>query len=235
MTTPPPGSTPGQPYPGQPGYPPSGGQPAYGQQPYGQQPYGQQPPVYGQPQPPGYGQPYPPAPGYAMPVAAGSARPGMATAAAVLAFIFGAGAIMSALFGVVLSGLSSGVSSISDASVSLACDTSSAGYTQAGCDAAKSANDVVSGAGTFGIIVAIAGVVVAILMIWGGVTLLSGKNAKLVVIGCAVYFVIAVIEIIVLPFGFFGIVGLVLPILITVFTLNSAVKAWVRAKGGQTF
>ncbi len=33
-------------------------------------------------------------------------------------------------------------------------------------------------------------VIVAILLIWGGVTALTGRNAQLLVIGCAVYLVV---------------------------------------------
>jgi hypothetical protein len=251
VTTPPSyGSPVGEPqgYPGQPapGYPPgypTGATPQqpYGQQPYGQQPYGQTPgypaaPVYpGAPgYPPGYG-----APGFGVPM---NRRPGLVTAAAVLAFIFGAGSIFQALFGVVFASVAStvaGPGGYTQSAVNLLCDTSSATYDADSCNSARASldtvNTVTSGFGTFAVILAIGSAIVAILMIWGGVVALSGKNGQLVVIAAGIYVVLAIVLMIATTFGFFYIFGIVLPILITIFMLNSASKAWIRSKGGKTF
>lgn len=250
VTTPPPyGSTPGQPqgypppqgsgpagsYPqGAPGYP--GSAPGYPAPAPGYPPSGGQPAAYGPP--PGYPAAYP---AYGPPATPG--RPGITTAAAVLAFIFGAGAIIQSLFGIVIGSLFSSatnaVGSLTDSGVSIACDTTLPGFSQSDCDQARAGATVVHNAagsiGAFGIILGIGAAIVAILMIWGGVVLLSGKNAQIVVIACGIYFLVAIALIIATTFGFFYIFGLVLPVLITVFTLNGSTKAWVRSKGGKTF
>ncbi|SDO23914.1 hypothetical protein SAMN04515671_0261 [Nakamurella panacisegetis] len=234
MTTPPPyGSVPSQPQgyppPGQPApgaYPNTGATPAPG---YGQPQYGQQPPAYGQQ--PGYAQPaYPAAPGFApagygAPMAA--RRPGMVTAAAVLAFIWGAFAIIG---GLIIMAASSIVSSASAYCNSL---TTTDATTVADC------NTVSGYSGTFK---AIAGAlaVVAILLIWGGVVALTGKNAQILVIGAAVFILLQIVELIIsaTSSGSFygtGIIGIVAPVLMLIFMLNPASKAWFRSKGAKTF
>jgi len=233
VTTPPSyGSTPEQPqgYPGQPasGYPqggPSGSTPqqAYGQQPdYGQQGgYGQQPAYPAAPGYPsaGYG-----TPGYGAP--ATGTRPGMVTAAAVLAFIWGAFAIIG---GVIIVAASSVLSAASATCVGI---SSNDPDTAAACRA-------VSGYSGFFKIVTAGLIVVAILLIWGGVVALTGKNGQILVIGAAVYILLQIVSIIVSVsnnnFGFSGILGIVAPILILAFMLNPASRAWFRSKGAKTF
>ncbi len=241
MTTPPSyGSTPGEPqqgYPGQPapgysqGYPTGAtpqqpyAQDPYAQQPaYGQQPgYGQQPP-YAQPayaQQPGYpaAPGYPPA-GYGAPAVA--ARPGMVTAAAVLAFIFGAFAIIGSLITVAASGVVDYASSI--------CSSVNVNDPQYSADC-----QTVNGYSGFAKVLAIGLAIVAILLIWGGVVALSGKNAQLLVIGCAAYIIVEIIFAIAASFGGTVIVGFVAPVLILIFLLNPGSRAWFKAKGGKTF
>jgi hypothetical protein len=216
--------------PGQPaafGQPDTGGQypPQYGQPPYGQPMYGQ--PPYGQSS---YGAP-------------AIVRPGLATAAAVLAFVFGAGAIIQSMFGIVIGSLFNSVSSpaggLVDTGVSIACDSSLPNYTASACREAQNGaaqlGDVADTIGTFGIILGIGAAIVAILMIWGGVVLLSGKNSQIVVIACGIYVVLAIALMVATSFGVFYIFGLVLPVLIIAFTLAGATRSWVRAKGGRTF
>ena len=241
MTTPPPyGSTPGQPQgyppgqpnPGAPGaYPSTGATPAPG---YGQPQYGQQPPAYGQQpaygQAPQYGQQpaYPAAPGfppagYGAPLVA--KRPGMVTAAAVLAFIWGAFAIIG---GLVIIAASSVIST-----ASAYCDSlSSSDAASVDCNAVTGYN---------GLFKAIAGVlaVVAVLLIWGGVVALTGKNGQLLVIGAGVFILLEIVELIVSAtssnFYGTGIIGVVAPVLMLVFMLNASSKAWFKSKGAKTF
>lgn len=236
MSTPPPyGSTPGQPqgYPGQPAPgDPQGNQTGPSQQPvYGQQAgYGQQPP-YGQQ--PAYGQPayaqvpgYPPtaygAPGSGAPAPA--ARPGMVTAAAVLAFVWGAFAIIG---GLVIVAASSIVSSAANY-----CNSLSDANGTAGCN-------TVTGYSSFFKVVTAALILVAILLIWGGVVALTGKNGQILVIGAGVYLLLDLISVIVSVsgnnFASSGLLGIVAPVLILVFMLNSASKAWFKSKGAKTF
>lgn len=208
----------------QPGYP-SGGfqQPGYPQQPYQQQPPGQ---------PGGYGQ-YPSQPQYAaagypsgygqQPAKAG--RPGMVTAAAVLAFVWGG----LGLFWSVIALLAGSVFSAASSAV---CDSNSA-YLDSDTRQACSA---VSGVGTFLIVVTIGLILVAALLIAGGVTALNGKNGQLLVIACAAYVVLAIVAIIVSGgFGFAYLLGVVVPVLIVVFVMNSQSRAWFRSVGGKTF
>lgn len=202
------GQFPGQPGPGQPG---AGQPPVYGQQqqPYPQQPYGQQP-AYGA-QPPVYGQPAYAPPGYPM-APAGAARPGMATAAAVLAFIWGGFAIIASILTMTAGSIVSSVCSGLDSS------------------------DCGTGLGGFFVISSILLIATAILLIWGGVTTLSGKNTQLLTIGCVVYIVVQIVALIAYG-GFYttAIFGFVAPILILVFLFNPQVRNWVRSKNGKTF
>ena len=243
-------STPG--YPGQPndpyGQPPGYGQPGYGQPGY-QQPGYQQPgnpspgyPTGGQagypsggfqqpyPAQPAYGQ-YPPPqpqyaagyPGYGQPVKAG--RPGMVTAAAVLAFVWGG---LGILFGII--GLAAGslLTSVSSA----ACNSTSAYYSDATtADVCNTASSV----GGFIIAITIGTIVIAALMIAGGVTAISGKNGQILVIACAVYAILAIVSIILSGFGFTFLLGFVIPVLIVVFLLNTQSRGWFRSVGGKTF
>jgi hypothetical protein len=210
-----PSSAPAGPPPGQ--YPQQGYQQAGYQQPapqYGAGQYGA--PQYGAPQ---YRAPAYPA-GYGAP--AGSARPGMVTAAAVLAFIWGG---LGILFGLIAFAAGSVLSAASSA----VCDnTSLDADTSAACNS-------VSGASTFLVIVTIGTIVVAALMIWGGVVALNGKNGQILVIACAIYAALAILSIIASSFGFTSLLGFVIPVLIVVFLLNPASKAWFKAKGGKTF
>ena len=229
MTTPPPyGSAPGQPsgysgQPGQPGqpYPQSYPGPASAPQPA----YGQQQPAYGQQQPgyPPAGYPAGPAgayPGFGGP--APLARPGMVTAAAVLAFVFGGFAVIASFFSLIATGLTSAVSA--------ACDSVSS--TDPNYNASCSSLGGYSG---FFKVVAVGLILVAILLIWGGVVAMSGKNQQILVIGAGVYIILTIVSIIASSFGFTGILGVVAPILILVFLFNPASRAWFRAKGGKTF
>lgn len=224
--TPSPGPLPGdgqQQY-GQPGYSQPGySQPGYGQPGFGQQPYGQQPgyaTTSGYPSAPGY----PPA-GYPGGLGApGSRRPGMVTAAAVLAFVWGGFAI---IFGLVIVAASSLLSA-----------ASSACSGEANVSTSPACNAVAHYSGFFKVITA-GLVVVAILLIWGGVVALTGKNGQILVIGAVVYLLLDLVSIFVSisdnTFGTSGIVGIVAPVLIIIFMLNPASKAWFQAKGGKTF
>ncbi len=194
----------------------------------------QQPGAYQQgqyPAPDAFGQ-YPTAtPGYPAPNAygpssyaatAGYARPGMVTAAAVLAFVFGG---LGILFG--LLGLAAG-SILSTATSAVCNDATLTRDTATACDAA-------GGFGAFLIIVTIATIVIAGLMIWGGVVALNGKNGQILVIACGVYAALAILSVIASGFGFTYLLGFVIPALIVVFLLNAQSKAWFKAKGGKTF
>jgi len=203
----------------QPGYQ----QPGF-QHPSFQQPGYQQPGQYPPPPSAGYPTPgFPPAgsPGYGAP--AGSLRPGLVTAAAVLAFIWGG---LGILFGLIGIAAGSVLSSASD----VVCGNNSylTADTAAACDS-------VSGWGTFLVIVTIGTIVIAGLMIWGGVVALNGKNGQILVIACAAYAVLAIISVIASGFGFTYLLGFVVPILIAVFMLNSQSRAWFRARAGKTF
>lgn len=196
-------------------YPPPG---QYDQSGY-QQPGYPPAPQYAAPQ---YGAPaYPTGPaGYGAPV--GTVRPGMVTAAAVLAFIWGGLGILFGLIGLAFGSILSSASNAVCNSSSLDVDTASACNT-------------VSGAGTFLIIVTIGTIIVAGLMIWGGVVALNGKNGQILVIACAVYAALALLSIFASSFGFTSLLGFVIPVLIVVFLLNSQSKTWFKARGGKTF
>ncbi len=207
----------------QPGFQQPGFQQPNFQQPGFQQPGFQQPGQYPPPPSAGYPTPgFPPAgaPGYGAP--AGSLRPGLVTAAAVLAFIWGG---LGILFGLIGIAAGSVLSSASD----VVCNDSTITY-----DTAAACNSV-SGLGTFLIVVTIGTIVIAGLMIWGGVVALNGKNGQILVIGCAAYAVLAIISVIASGFGFTYLLGFVVPILIAVFMLNSQSRAWFRARAGKTF
>lgn len=215
MTTPPGGTPPppdpygGQPYGGQPNQP-------YAGQPYPQQPYGAQAPQpYGAPPP--YGQP--PAPGYG---ATAPTRPGLVTAAAVLCFIWGGLSIISSFVTMAAGSVLSTASGI--------CATSNVDEFGELCAST-------SGWGGFFIIVSIVLIVAAGLLIWGGVVALNGKNGKIGVIAGGLLVVLQIVSMIAsggAAIGF-AIFGIIVPILIIVFLINPASKAWFRAKGGQTF
>ncbi len=227
MSTPPPyGSTPGQPqdHPGQPasGYPqgnPTGpAQPAYGQPQYGQQ----QP---GYPAASGYPAAQYGTPGYGTPTT--GARPGMVTAAAVLAFVFGGFAIIAGIASTFLGSFANSVTSRN-------CNLN--GLEGADTTALRKACDDANGIGGFAITVGVGLIIVAALLIWGGVMAISGKNQQILVIACAVYIVLGIVNIIALgSFGFSGILGFVAPVLILVFLFNPASKAWFKSKGAKTF
>ena len=207
--------------PSAPGSYPPAGQPTY-QQPGYQQP-GQYPPPdqYAQyPAPAAYpatnsfGQPgYGPTPG---------TRPGMVTAAAVLAFIWGG---LGILFGLI--GLAAGTF-ITSASSAICNDSSLTASDSATCNS-------VSSIGPFLIIITIGTIIIAGLMIWGGVVALNGKNGQILVIACGVYAALALISLFGSGFGFTSLLGFVIPVLIVVFMLNAASKAWFKVKGGKTF
>jgi len=221
----PPGYPPGG-YPSggfqQPGYP-SGGfqQPGYPSGGFQQPGYPQQPPpapgAYGQYPPPQYAAGYP---GYGQPAKSG--RPGLVTAAAVLAFVFGGLGIMSSLVLLAAGGLVSAASNACQSTAYLDSDT------RLNCDA-------VSGVGTVFTVVSIGLIVVAALMIAGGVTAITGKNGQILVIACAVYAVLVVVLIVSSAFWFGYVFGIVLPVLIVVFMLNSQSRGWFRSVGGRTF
>lgn len=195
-------------------------QPGQYQQPYAQP--GQYPPPnpYGQYPPGNYqGAPYGPPP-YGQPQ--GSGRPGMVTAAAVLAFVWGGFGIF---YGLVFGLIGSLFSTVS---------TSVCNDSRIDLDTAEACSSL-GGLGTFILIATIATVVIAILMIWGGVVALSGKNAQILVIACAVYAALAIVLMIISSFAVVYLAGLVIPILIVVFLLNGQSKAWFKSKGGKTF
>lgn len=213
----------------QPGYGQPPGQPAYGQPGYQQPGYpsgGFQQPYPGQPGPAGYGQ-YPPPqygagyPAYWQPAKAG--RPGMVTAAAVLAFVWGGLGILFSIFGLLAGSiLSTASSAVCNSGTYYDADTADA------CNA-------VSGIGGFLIAITIATIVIAALMIAGGVTAISGKNGQILVIACAVYAILAIVSVIISGFGFAYLLGFVIPVLIVVFMLNGQSRAWFRSVGGRTF
>jgi hypothetical protein len=230
MTTPPAGYEPGQ-YPPEPGYPHRGHHtpyrpPAYHAQPYEQAQYRHgryeqaqyQQVSYPQPAypPPGY-----PPPGYgAGPVGPlGPARPGMVTAGAVFSFVWGAGSI--------LYGLIAGMWGAFATAVGAACSS----------DADVNCTGSATTVGAIGLIVALLLVVVAGLLIAGGVTALRGSNGKLSVVASGILLLLFLAWII--ATGAFGLVtsvfGMIGAILIIVFLSNPGARAWIRAQGGKSF
>lgn len=209
----------------QPGYP-SGGfqQPGYPQQPTPPA-FGQQPPpapgAYGQYPPPQYAAGYP---GYGQPAKSG--RPGLVTAAAVLAFVWGGlGLFWSVIALFAGSVLSAASSAVCDSNATYLYDSD----TREACNA-------VNGVGTFLIVITVGLIVVAALLIAGGVTAINGKNGQVLVIACALYAILAIVGLIVSgAFGFGYLLGVVVPVLIVVFMLNSQSRGWFRSVGGRTF
>jgi len=146
----------------------------------------------------------------------------MVTAAAVLAFVWGGLGILFGTIGLFAgSVLSSATSSVCDSAYVTSSDS-------AACNAA-------SGVSTLLIIITLGLIVIAALMIWGGVVALSGKNGQILVIACGVYAVLALVSVISFGFEFTSLLGFVIPVLILVFMFNAETRAWFRAKGGKTF
>lgn len=87
--------------------------------------------------------------------------------------------------------------------------------------------------GFYAVIVVIQLVADAVL-IWGGVQLLNGKDSRILTIVSALLVLLSLVGMI-MYFAPSSLLSLVIPILILVFSINPAVKAWVRSKGGQTF
>lgn len=206
MTTPPDGSAPyGQPYPQQPPAAP------YGQGGYPAAP----PPAYGAP---GYGPP-----GYGPP--AGPVRPGTVTAAAVLSFIWGGFSILGSIITLAAGSFLSGASNLCDSVTS---------------ELDKASGIVCGGASSLGGLLIVMGIILiaaAALLIWGGVVALSGKNGKVGVIAGALLIVAQIVQLIASGFDGvgFAIFGVIVPVLIIAFLMNTAGKAWFRAKGGTSF
>jgi hypothetical protein len=144
----------------------------------------------------------------------------MVTAAAVLSFIWGGFAIIGALISMLVGGVAS--------SVGAACNAYGDATTAAACDTVK-------GAGGLLIFIGIALIVVAGLLIWGGVVALSGKNGKVSVIACGILVILEIVEIIAAGGVAFAIFGIIVPVLIIVFLMNTASRNWFRAKGGTSF
>jgi len=82
-------------------------------------------------------------------------------------------------------------------------------------------------------------ILVAILLIWGGVVALTRKNGQILVIGAGVYLLLDLISVIVSVSdnnsASSRLLGVVAPVLILVFMLNPASKAWFKSKGAKTF
>ena len=113
----------------------------------------------------------------------------------MLAFIFGAGAIILAvrdLIGSLFSGASSAVNTLSNSGVQIACDTTLPGFDQSDCDQARAGATVVNIAagsiGAFAIILGIRAAILAILLIWGGVHAAVRQERQILVIACGIYF-----------------------------------------------
>lgn len=150
----------------------------------------------------------------------------MVTAAAVLAFVWGAFAI---IVGLAVVAASSVIKAASASCISASTDDP---------DYARACQAVSTYSGFFKVLTA-GLVIIAILLIWGGVTALTGKNGQILVIGAGVYLVLDIVSIIVAAStsGSRGstLFGVVAPVLILVFMLNPRSKAWFRARGGKTF
>ncbi len=118
--------------------------------------------------------------------------------------------------------------------------SSAANYCNSLSDANGTAGcSTVTGYSSFFKVVTAALIVVAILLIWGGVVALTGKNGQILVIGAGVYLLLDLISVIVSVsgnnFASSGLLGIVAPVLILVFMLNPASKAWFKSKGAKTF
>lgn len=146
----------------------------------------------------------------------------MVTGAAVLAFVWGGLGILFGLIGLVAG------SFLTSASSAICNDSSLTARDSAACNS-------VSSIGPFLIVITIGTIVIAGLMIWGGVVALSGKNGQILVIACGVYAALAILSLFASGFGFTSLLGFVIPVLIVVFMLNAGSKAWFKAKGGKTF
>ena len=150
----------------------------------------------------------------------------MVTAAAVLAFVWGG-------LGILWSIVALFAGSVLSAASSAVCDSNS---TYLYDSDTRDACNAVSGVGTFLIVITIGLIVVAALLIAGGVTAINGKNGQILVIACALYAVLAIVGLIVSgAFGVSYLLGVVVPVLIVVFIMNSQSRAWFRSVGGRTF
>lgn len=162
--------------------------------------------------------PAPYQPGYVQPGGSGvpAGRPGMVTAAAVLAFIWGGFAIIGSFFLLIGGSILSAACSSSDTATRIG---------NAGCSL-----------GGFLTVVTLGLIIVAALLIWGGVAAVSGRSQQILVIACGVYLLLSVVSLIAgSSFGSGSVIGFVAPVLILVFVFNPASKAWFKAKGAKTF
>ena len=149
----------------------------------------------------------------------------MVTAAAVLAFVWAAFAI---IVGLAVLAASSLLTAAGNACADNVGDT----------DTARVCSAVATYSGFFKVLTA-GLMIVAVLLIWGGVVALTGKNGQILVVGAAVYLVLDIISIFVSisnsNFRFNGVLGVAAPVLMLVFMLNPRSKAWFRSKGAKTF
>ncbi|MEJ7647816.1 MAG: hypothetical protein WKF57_02030 [Nakamurella sp.] len=95
---------------------------------------------------------------------------------------------------------------------------------------------------SFLVISGIVALVLSGLLIWGGVTALSGKNSRILVSACGLVILWNIISAILLSaqldtytVSATDFVRIILPVLIIVFCLNPQSKDWVRSRGGSTF
>lgn len=144
-------------------------------------------------------------------------RPGTVTTAGVLAVIWGALTILSSLISVAAGSLfGSALSACAENDQSGLC--ASAGSSQ-----------------TLLLAVGVALIVVAALVIWGGVAALSGTSGKILVVAGAIQVVIQIIWMIETGSVAFGIVGVIVPATIIALILSAASKNWFHTVRGATF
>lgn len=83
-------------------------------------------------------------------------------------------------------------------------------------------------------VLAIVGLILCALFIWGAVLALQGKSFVILLAACAASILLNVITMVVAGFTPLALLSLVLPILMIAFLVSSAAKAWIKSRGGAT-
>jgi len=83
-------------------------------------------------------------------------------------------------------------------------------------------------------VLAILGLILCALFIWGAVLVLQGKSFVILLAACAASILLNLITMIVAGFTPASLLSFLLPILMIVFLMNPQSKAWIKARGGAT-
>ena len=84
-------------------------------------------------------------------------------------------------------------------------------------------------------VVAVAVLVIAALYIWGGVSALTGRDGRPLVVAAALAIILNLISLAMSGGSGFSVLSFVLPAIILAYTLNAQSKQYILSRGGATF